>query len=629
MKFPENNIKRWAIFAFDLLASLFALFLAYALRFDFFSSQQGFEEEFEVLWSALPIFILVRALFFYFGKSYVGIIRYTSTEDAKRIFYVVTAGTFAFILFSFFRFYVLDDKYFLPRPIIAIEYFLTLFFMVAARIAVKLSYHEGRKDTDGMENVIIYGAGEMGSIVCRTLRESANIKQNVVAFLDDNPKKSGNTLLGVKVYHTSKLTEIVKKQDVKSLLVAFQSPDIDKKNQLLDTALNLSLDILNTPRVENWINGRLNVNQIKKINIEDLLGRKEIALDRKRIAQDVLGKTVLVTGAAGSIGSEMVRQLLRFSPNKIVLLDQAESGLYDLEQELIEFSDKLEMVVGDIKNRHRIEKVFSYFKPTLVFHAAAYKHVPLMEDNPCEAIETNVQGTKNLVDLSDQYKVEKFVMISTDKAVNPTNVMGASKRIAEIIAQKKNLHSSTAFITTRFGNVLGSNGSVIPLFKRQIEKGGPVTVTHQDVTRFFMTIPEACQLVLEAGMIGEGGEILVFDMGESVKIIDLAKRMIKLSGFEPEKEIKIKITGLRPGEKLFEEVLSNLESTLPTHHPQILIGKTREIQEGTEDRILSLIQFAVNQENEEAVKEMKKIIPEFLSNNSVFNKLDEQNPTAL
>ena len=629
MKFPENNIKRWAIFAFDLLASLFALFLAYALRFDFFSSQQGFEKEFEVLWSALPIFILVRALFFYFGKSYVGIIRYTSTEDAKRIFYVVTAGTFAFILLSFFRFYGMDHKYFLPRPIIAIEYFLTLFFMVAARVAVKLSYHEGRKDTDGMENVIIYGAGEMGSIVCRTLRESANIKQNVVAFLDDNPKKSGNTLLGVKVYHTSKLTEIVKKQDVKSLLVAFQSPDIDKKNQLLDTALNLSLDILNTPRVENWIDGRLNVNQIKKINIEDLLGRKEIALDRKRIAQDVLGKTVLVTGAAGSIGSEMVRQLLRFSPNKIVLLDQAESGLYDLEQELIEFSDKLEMVVGDIKNRHRIEKVFSYFKPTLVFHAAAYKHVPLMEDNPCEAIETNVQGTKNLVDLSDQYKVEKFVMISTDKAVNPTNVMGASKRIAEIIAQKKNLHSSTAFITTRFGNVLGSNGSVIPLFKRQIEKGGPVTVTHQDVTRFFMTIPEACQLVLEAGMIGEGGEILVFDMGESVKIIDLAKRMIKLSGFEPEKEIKIKITGLRPGEKLFEEVLSNLESTLPTHHPQILIGKTREIQEGTEDRILSLIQFAVNQENEEAVKEMKKIIPEFLSNNSVFNKLDEQNPTAL
>ncbi len=622
MKFPENNIKRWAIFAFDLLASLFALFLAYALRFDFFSAQQGFDEEFKVLWSALPFFVLVRALFFYFGKTYVGIIRYTSTEDAKRIFYVVTGGTLAFILFSVLRYYLLDEKFFLPRPIIAIEYLLTLFFMVAARIAVKLSYHEGRKDTEDMDNVIIYGAGEMGSIVCRTLTESANIRQRVVAFIDDNPKKSGNTLLGIKVFHSSKLKEIVEKQQVKILLVAFQSPDIEKKNQLLDTALNLSLEILNTPRVENWIDGRLNVNQIKKINIEDLLGRKEIELDRKKIAQDIENKIVLVTGAAGSIGSEMVRQLLHFSPKKIILLDQAESGLYDLEQELIDFSEKLEMVVGDISNHHRLERVFSHFRPSMVFHAAAYKHVPLMEDNPCEAIETNVQGTRNLVNLADSYKVEKFVMISTDKAVNPTNVMGASKRIAEIIAQKKSETSTTAFITTRFGNVLGSNGSVIPLFKRQIEKGGPITVTHEEVTRFFMTIPEACQLVLEAGTLGKGGEIFVFDMGESVKIIDLARRMIKLSGFEPEKEIKIKITGLRPGEKLYEEVLSDLESSLPTHHPQILIGKIREINPEVDDQISRLIQLAGDQQNEEAVKEMKKIIPEFLSNNSVFNKLD-------
>jgi len=622
LKLPENNMKRWTIFVYDLLASLFALFLAYALRFDFFSAQQGFEEEFQVLWSALPLFIVVRALFFYFGKTYVGIIRYTSTEDAKRIFYVVTGGTIVFIVFSLLRYYLLDEKYFLPRPIIAIEYLLTLFFMVAVRIAVKLSYHEGRKDTEDHENVIIYGAGEMGSIVCRTLTESANIKQKVVAFIDDNPNKSGNTLLGKKVYHTSSLEQIVEKRNVKTLLVAFQSTEKGKKNKLLDTALNLSLEILNTPKVENWINGQLNVNQIKKINIEDLLGRKEIELDRQKISQDVAGKVILVTGAAGSIGSEMVRQLLNFSPKKIILLDQAESGLYDLEQELIEYATKLEMVVGDISNHHRIERVFAHFSPSIVFHAAAYKHVPLMEDNPCEAIETNVQGTRNLVDLSDKYRVEKFVMISTDKAVNPTNVMGASKRIAEIIAQKKSESSSTAFITTRFGNVLGSNGSVIPLFKRQIERGGPLTVTHEEVTRFFMTIPEACQLVLEAGTLGKGGEIFVFDMGESVKIIDLARRMIKLSGFEPEKEIKIKITGLRPGEKLYEEVLSDLESTLPTHHPQILIGKIREIKPEVEEQISRLIQLAVGQQNEEAVKEMKNIIPEFLSNNSVFNKLD-------
>lgn len=623
MNFPENNIKRWVIFTFDLFASLFALFLAYALRFDFFSSQQGFDTELGVLWSSLPFFIVTRALFFYFGKTHTGIIRYTSTEDAKRIFYVVTAGTITFILFSFLRYYFIDYKYFLPRPIIAIEYLLTLFFMVAARIAVKLSYHEGRKDTEEFENVIIYGAGEMGSIVCRTLSESANIKQKVVAFVDDNKKVAGSTLLGVTVFHTSKLKEVVAKYDAKVMVVAFQSPNIEKKNELLDKALNLSLEILNAPRVENWIGGRLNVNQIKKINIEDLLGRKEIDLDRKKISEEIKGKTVLVTGAAGSIGSEMVRQLLHFFPKKIVLLDQAESGLYDLEQELIEYSSQLEMVVGDISNHQRIERVFAHFEPSLVFHAAAYKHVPLMEDNPCEAIETNVEGTRNLVELSDKYGVNKFVMVSTDKAVNPTNVMGASKRIAEIITQYKNKESSTAFITTRFGNVLGSNGSVIPLFKRQIEKGGPLTVTHPEVTRFFMTIPEACQLVLEAGSIGEGGEIFVFDMGESVKIIDLARRMILLSGFEPEKEIKIKITGLRPGEKLYEEVLSDEESTMPTHHPQILIGKTREIEPGTENKIEELIQFAVSQQNEKAVKLMKNILPEFLSNNSIFDKLDE------
>ena len=559
---------------------------------------------------------------FYFGKTYAGIIRYTSTEDAKRIFYVVTGGSLLFVLFSIVRYYLIDGLFFLPRPIIVIEYLLTLFLMVSARIAVKLIYHEGRKDSDSAENVIIYGAGEMGSIVYRTLNESAKITQNVVAFVDDNPKKLGSRLLGVEVFHTSKLKELKNKFGANTLIVAIQSPNIERKNRVLDIALNLNLEILNVPPVENWIDGQININQIKKINIEDLLGRKEIQLDRNKISEQISKKTILVTGAAGSIGSEIVRQLLQFSPERIVLLDQAESALYDLEQELIDYSENMEFVVGDIANNSRIEKVFAHFKPSIIFHAAAYKHVPLMEDNPCEAIETNVQGTKNLVNLSDKYKAKKFVMISTDKAVNPTNVMGASKRIAEIITQSKNKESETAFITTRFGNVLGSNGSVIPLFKRQIERGGPLTVTHEEVTRFFMTIPEACQLVLEAGMIGEGGEIFVFDMGESVKIIDLARRMIKLSGFEPEKEIKIKITGLRPGEKLYEEVLSDEESTLPTHHPQILIGRTRENSEGIEGQIESLINLANEQNNEEAVKTMKKIIPEFLSNNSVFDKLD-------
>lgn len=622
MKFPENYIQRWVIFGFDILVTVLALFIAYALRFDFFSSQQTFGEEFTVLKSSFPFFIGVRILLFYLGKTHAGIIRYTSSEDAKRIFYVVSLGTLIFVLFSIIRYYFLDGNFFLPRPIIAIEYVLTLVFMISARVAVKLLYHEGRKDKQNTENVIIYGAGEMGSTVFRTFNESAIITYNVVAFIDDNPNKAGKTLQGVNVYHTSKLAGLIKSKSVDSIVVSILNPSNENKNKVLDEALNNEVTVMNVPPIEQWIDGQINVKQIKKIKIEDLLGRKEIKLSKEKISESISNKVVLVTGAAGSIGSEMIRQLLKFSPSKLVLLDQAESGLYDLEQELIEHADKMEIVVGDIANLARIERVFFHFKPSLVFHAAAYKHVPLMEENPCEAIETNVQGTKNLVDLSDKYKVEKFVMVSTDKAVNPTNVMGASKRIAEVIAQYKNENSSTAYITTRFGNVLGSNGSVIPLFKRQIEKGGPLTVTHKEVTRFFMTIPEACQLVIEAGIMGTGGEIFVFDMGESVKIIDLAERMIKLSGLIPEEDIQIKITGLRPGEKLYEEVLSDKESTLPTHHPQILIGKVREIEEDTLAKVEALIVSANNQKNEEAVKMMKKIVPEFLSNNSVFDKLD-------
>ena len=623
LKFPDKNIPRWIIFAYDILVSLFALFIAYALRFDFFNSKLDFEEEYEILKTSLPIFILVRVFTFYFGKTYAGIIRYTSTEDNKRILKTVFLGTLIIIFCSIIRYYFYDKSYLLPRPIIAIEFFLTLGFMIVSRVAVKLVYHEGRKDKENSRNILIYGAGEMGIITLRTFSNSTKIKYNIIGFLDDDKSKEGKLLQGIKISHTSKFESILAKNHIDSIIVSMAHPSGENESKVVDIALNNSVSIMNVPPIEDWMNGELNVNQIKKVRIEDLLGRKEIELNKTKISAELNDSVVLITGAAGSIGSEIVRQVLHFSPAKIVLLDQAESSLYDLEQELILFSDVIEIVVGDISNLSRIERVFSYFKPDFVFHAAAYKHVPLMENNPCEAIETNVQGTRNLVNLSDNYNVKKFVMISTDKAVNPTNVMGASKRIAEIITQSKNKNSKTNYITTRFGNVLGSNGSVIPLFKKQIEKGGPVTVTHQDVTRFFMTIPEACQLVLEAGSMGKGGEIFVFDMGESVKIIDLAKRMIKLSGFEPGVDIEIKITGLRPGEKLYEELLSNKETTLATHHSQILIGKVREIGEEVSQEISELISFANNQENEEVVKKMKKIIPEFVSNNSVFDKFDK------
>jgi len=624
LKFPDKNIPRWIIFAYDILVSIFALFIAYALRFDFFDSKlTNFDKEFEILKVAFPIFILVRIATFYFGKTYAGIIRYTSTEDNKRIFKTVFVGTLILIVLSIIRYYFFDKTYLLPRPIIIIEFILTLAFMMISRVAVKLIYHEGRKDKENSRNILIYGAGEMGRITLRTFSDSTKIKYNIIGFLDDDKSKEGKLLQGIKITHTSKLESILAKNKIDNIIVSIGNLSGENKSKVADIALNHNITLMNVPPIENWMNGELNVSQIKKVRIEDLLGRKEIELNKTKISEELNDSVVLITGAAGSIGSEIVRQVLNFKPAKIILLDQAESALYDLEQELIIYTKTIEIVVGDIANLSRIERVFSHFNPDFVFHAAAYKHVPLMENNPCEAIETNVQGTKNLVDLSDKYKVKKFVMISTDKAVNPTNVMGASKRIAEIITQSKNKNSDTKYITTRFGNVLGSNGSVIPLFKKQIENGGPVTVTHEKVTRFFMTIPEACQLVLEAGNMGKGGEIFVFDMGESIKIIDLAKRMIKLSGFEPNIDIDIKITDLRPGEKLYEELLSNTETTLPTHHSQILIGKVREIEAEIHPEILELIAYANKQENEEVVKKMKKIIPEFISNNSVFDKFDK------
>lgn len=620
---PEKNIPRWIIFISDVLISLFSLGVAYALRFDFFNPKVLFDEHFSVLYSSIPIFVGVRIITFYFGKTYAGIIRHTGIEDAKRIFKTVTAGTLIFVLLSVVRYQFIDGFYFLPRPIIAIEYLTTIFLMISSRVAVKLIYHEGKKDKANIKDIVIYGAGKMGLTVFQTFAQQIDSNYNVVAFIDDDKSKEGKTLNGVKIYNSSKLEKILAKKHVDNLVLAILKPDVENENKVIDICLSNNVIVMNVPPIEDWMNGELNLKQIKQVKIEDLLGRKEIELNKTKILNEVKNNVILVTGAAGSIGSEIVRQLLKFQPKNIVLLDQAETPLYDLEQELIEHRDVFSIVVGDIANELRLENVFNHFKPQMVFHAAAYKHVPLMEDNPCEAILTNVKGTKNLVNLSEKYKVDKFVMVSTDKAVNPTNVMGASKRLAEIITQSKTGKSHTKFITTRFGNVLGSNGSVIPLFKKQIEKGGPITVTHEEVTRYFMTIPEACQLVLEAGTMGNGGEIFVFDMGKSVKIIDLARRMIKLSGFEPEKDIKIKITGLRPGEKLYEELLSDSESTIPTHHPQIMIGKVRETKQELIDTIDEVIELANNQNNEAVVAGMKKIIPEFISNNSEYDVLDK------
>lgn len=621
----RNNTPRWIVFSLDIGITLVSLVLAYLIRFDFLNLPM--DEEVPVLLVAFPVFILVRGLTFYFGKTYAGIIRYTSTQDAKRIFFVVGIGSLIFVALIPVRYYLYDGYYFLPLSIIIIEFLCTTFIMIASRIAVKLLWFERRRTgKQENENVIIYGAGEMGLITKRTLDRDAGTQYKVVAFVDDNSSKAGKTIEGIKIYDSRSLDKVIEKHDPAQLIIGILRPDASNKRKLIDACLKHHIGVLNVPPVTDWIGGELSVRQIRKVRIEELLGRAEIKLDKGSIASQVNGKTVLVTGAAGSIGSEMVRQLLRFDTKQLILLDQAESPLFDLDVELRskEFGDRYELVIGDIRNAERMARLFDALQPQIVYHAAAYKHVPMMEHNPSEALHTNVRGTLNLVELAVKHDIEAFVMISTDKAVNPTSVMGASKRIAEICAQVQTGRAKTHFITTRFGNVLGSNGSVIPLFRKQIEAGGPVTVTHEEVTRYFMTIPEACQLVLEAGAMGQGGEIFIFDMGDSIRIIDLARKMIQLSGLEPDEDIEIRITGLRPGEKLYEELLTNEENTKPTHHPQILIARVQEYdRDEVMPQISELMKLFGSQDNEAIVSKMKAIVPEYLSNNSVFTKLDD------
>jgi FlaA1/EpsC-like NDP-sugar epimerase len=507
-----------------------------------------------------------------------------------------------------------------------VEALVTFVLMLGSRFSIKLLYLESIKSSSEEERVLIYGAGISGLITKRTIEKDIRLTYKIVGFIDDNKKMSGTRLEGVTIFSTSDLEKIIKEEGVNTVIIAIQQPDEENRKRVVEICLENQVKVQKVPSPKSWINGEFSAKQIAKVRIEDLLGRKPIVLDEKKISTELTGKTILVTGAAGSIGSGLVRQIANYEPEKIILLDQAESPLYDFQQELLSSFNhlKFEVVIGDIRSYERMERLYDYARPQYVFHAAAYKHVPLMESNPSEAVLTNVKGTRNLVDLSIKYNVTKFVMVSTDKAVNPTNVMGASKRIAEIYAQAANEQGVTRFVTTRFGNVLGSNGSVIPLFQKQIENGGPVTVTDERVTRFFMTIPEACQLVLEAGTMGEGGEIFVFDMGESVKIIDLARKMIQLSGLEVGKDIEIRVTGLRPGEKLYEELLAEEENTIPTHHPKILKAKVRQENENMILEINSLVEMFESQQNERIVSKMKEIVPEFVSNNSDYEKLDKK-----
>lgn len=629
--YSDRFLSRWVVLLFDVAVSMLALPMAALVRnqFDYLSINP-----YALQYQALEVGLVMLLLTLITG-AHSGIIRHTSERDALKVLQA-TFGTFVFLAIFSTIGYALGRGHwsFIPRSILLVHFMLTAFMLLGSRFMVKLTYIRFIESTEvKKKRVIIYGAGASGLITKNTLKQDTSRHYEVVAFIDDNPNKIGKSLEGIVVYSSDKVLNngFLEKHEVQEIIISIQALSPDRRRAIVERCIEKGVDVKVVPPVDKWIHGELSTKQIRNVRIEELLEREPIKLNSLNVSKELKGKVVLVTGAAGSIGSEIARQVAHYGPARLVMLDQAESALYDLEQELKQLPIPFaicEFVIADVTNKQRIQKVFNHYRPHVVYHAAAYKHVPLMEVNPTEAISVNVLGTRTVVDLSCEFQAEKFVMVSTDKAVNPTNVMGASKRAAEIYVQAKAqgcelANHKTQFITTRFGNVLGSNGSVIPLFKKQIENGGPITVTHPDITRYFMTIPEACNLVLEAGAMGNGGEIYVFDMGRSVKIIDLAKKMIRLSGLQEGRDIKIEYTGLRPGEKLYEELLADEENTKATHHPKIMIANTRDNDpESVDYRLRDLESRVARGDNMELVRSLKALVPEYKSQNSEFELLD-------
>lgn len=627
-KYSNRFASRYLILALDIVVVITSYFLAKMIRFNF--------RIHEISWDSLefkiPIIVSSYTFCFIIFKSYKGVIRHTSLEDTIRILKACFLATLILSTLTFvLSKYGVQTYFNVPFSSLLVLFLLNSFILVNVRLIIKEIF-AGLFDQPlgGKKNVIIYGAGQSGLITLNTINRENKLNYNVVGFIDDNPSIVGKSIGGIMVLSPEEgLNGFLNKKHVQEVIISIQNIDSKRKREIIDFCISRDIVVKNVPPIGRWINGELSAGQIKSVNIEDLLQREPINLDTKNISRQLKNKIVMITGAAGSIGSEISRQVLRFNPEKIILVDQAETPLYDLEHQIQylrkSLSTNIKFVVADVQNEDSMRRIFEEHPPEIIFHAAAYKHVPMMENNPFEAVRVNIFGTKLLADLAIQYQVKKFIMVSTDKAVNPTNVMGASKRAAEIYIQSLGTlkGSTTSFITTRFGNVLGSNGSVIPLFKKQIESGGPITVTHPEITRYFMTIPEACQLVLEAGAMGKGGEIFIFDMGESVKIMDVAKNMVKLYGLKLGKDIQIEITGLRPGEKLYEELLNTEENSLPTYHPKIMIAK---VQENSLDQIntqLTELSKVVKLNKQFLlVKKIKEIVPEFISNNSVFEELD-------
>ena len=627
-------LSRFLILSLDLFTVVFSLFAANLLRFNFDVPPHVVNS---APWTIAYV-VFIRLIPFYFFKTYAGLIKYTGERDVKNVLISLCLSTLFFIIvYSILRYFSLGDRFhfFYPITIIFIDFLVVSFCLIGYRISIKIISEEIRASRHSKKttrrNVAIFGAGQSGLFVKRAIEEDKSGDMQVVAWFDDNPMLVGKSLEGKRIFHAEKdFEKVLAGQNIDTIVLSIQNIEPQRRQQFAAKCLDANIPMLYTPPVKKWLNGELNVQQLKKFSIEDVLDREPIVLDTRHLEFQLAEKVILVTGAAGSIGSEIVRQVAAFNPSKLVLVDSAESPLVDLGLEMQEISglSEISSYVADVSNQARMERIFRDCRPDIIYHAAAYKHVPAMEHSPYEAIRVNVMGTRIIADLAVKYQAERFVMISTDKAVNPTNVMGCSKRIAEIYIQSLNNFvksggALTRFITTRFGNVLGSNGSVIPRFQKQIAAGGPVTVTHPEITRFFMTIPEACQLVLDAGAMGKGGEIFIFDMGKPVRIVDLAEKMIRLSGHVPGRDMQIAFSGLRPGEKLEEELLAKKENIIPTHHHKIMKARVREYDYlEAKDQIDQLISMLSYKDDKGLVQWMKIIVPEYKSRNSVFESLD-------
>ena len=620
---------RWIIFFIDVflvvLSSVFTFLIVKSLRVSFYTTL-----DIPVRYS---IIVFINIIFFLVFKTYSGIIRHSTFIDGIKLLYSSVCSFLTLVAINYITYYAIGKKIYL-FPSLVLNFIITFLALFLFRIFVKFIFDNliVEKHFSNLIQGVIYGSDANAITVANALKSEKPLRFNIIGFIDKKNKDISKTILDIPILNSrKKISVVLRSINAEAIIMADNSLSKEEKLRIVDECLESNVNVYTAPTVANWENEMEISKKVMNFQIQDLLERSSIVLDQKPIFNQLKNKTILITGAAGSIGSEIVRQVIHFDPKKIIILDQAETPLHYLKEELLalNYDVKIRTVICDIRDKPTLKEIFKRYSPEVVFHAAAYKHVPMMEENPSQAIITNVLGTKNTADLSLEFGVANFVFISTDKAVNPSNIMGASKRIAEKYIQslffnlKGDGKAKTKFITTRFGNVLGSSGSVVPLFTEQIQNGGPITITHPDIIRYFMTIPEACQLVLEAGAMGKGGEIFIFDMGKPVKIIDLANKMIRLAGLVPEQDIKIKIVGLRPGEKLYEELLNDNSKTLPTHNNKILIVEDTFIDFSILSKEIDALTVLANEyDNNSLVLKMKRIVPEFISMNSEFNELD-------